>query len=77
MDVLDYVRTFLGTDTPFMLLFVTLFFYFIKTSREREKENHNISEIQLNSIKQDIQVLIKVWQILLEKELERKKNDDK
>lgn len=73
MDLLSYVETFVGTQTPFMLLFVALFFYFIKTAREREIEQNKILESKLSAVQEDVHVLIKVWQILLEKELEERK----
>jgi hypothetical protein len=73
MEITEYLKNFLATDTPFMLMFVTLFFYFIKTARDREKEKNNIMEKRLVAIQNDIHVLIKVWKILLEKELEARR----
>jgi BhlA holin family len=73
MDLLSYVEAFAGTQTPFMLLFVALFFYFIKTARDREIEQNKILESKLSAVQEDVHVLIKVWQILLEKELEERK----
>lgn len=70
MDFMEYIGNFLKTETPFMLLFVSLFFYFIKTAKDRESENHKLVDERLNSIQQDMRVLIQVWKILLEKELE-------
>ncbi len=72
-DLVNYVGQFLHTDTPFMLLFVSLFFYIIKTSRERELNDNKIISDKLEKIDQELQVIIKVWKILLEKELEAKK----
>lgn len=74
-DLITYVGTFLHTDTPFMLLFVTLFFYIIKTAREREISDHTEMLKKLNKIDEELKVIIKVWKILLEKELEAKKNE--
>lgn len=73
MELTEYLKNFLATETPFMLLFVTLFFYFIKTARDREKEQNKLMEKHLVKIQNDIQILIKVWKILLEKELEERK----
>ena len=72
-DLVSYVGQFLHTDTPFMLLFVSLFFYIIKTSREREIINNNEMLTKLDKIDEELKVIIKVWKILLEKELEAKK----
>lgn len=74
-DLINYVGQFLHTDTPFMLLFVSLFFYIIKTSREREITDKNEILVKLDKIDEELQVIIKVWKILLEKELEAKKNE--
>lgn len=74
-DLINYVGSFLHTDTPFMLLFVSLFFYIIKTSREREITDKNEILVKLDKIDEELQVIIKVWKILLEKELEAKKNE--
>lgn len=73
MELTEYLKNFLATETPFMLLFVTLFFYFIKTARDREKEQNKLMEKHLVKIQNDIQILIKVWKILLEKELEERR----
>jgi hypothetical protein len=73
MEITEYLKNFLATDTPFMLLFVSLFFYFIKNARDREKEQNIIMEQRLVAIQSDIHILIKVWTILLEKELEERK----
>jgi hypothetical protein len=72
-DLVNYVGQFLHTDTPFMLLFVSLFFYIIKTARERELNDNKIISQKLEKIDEELQVIIKVWKILLEKELEAKK----
>lgn len=73
MELTEYLKNFLATETPFMLLFVTLFFYFIKNARDREKEQNKLMEKHLVAIQSDIHILIKVWKILLEKELEARK----
>jgi len=72
-DLVNYVGQFLHTDTSFMLLFVSVFFYIIKTSREREITDKNEMLTKLEKIDEKLQVIIKVWKILLEKELEAKK----
>jgi hypothetical protein len=71
VDYLDYVNHFIGTETPFMLLFVSLFWYFMKTNREREKHLNQIIEDKISKVEEEMQVLIRVWKILLEKELKK------
>lgn len=72
MEIAEYIRYFINSETPFMLLFVSLFFYNIKTNQDREKRNSEIVESKLSAIEEEMQVLIRVWKILLEKELEKR-----
>lgn len=72
MDLLSYLDRFLRTDTPFMLLFVSLFFYFMKNARDRENEYNKIINTKLSTMEEEMNVLIRVWKILLEKELKKK-----
>lgn len=69
MEIVDYLKYFLSTETPFMLLFVALFFYTVKGNREREAHLNKILDEKLSKIDEEMQVLIRVWKILLEKEL--------
>jgi uncharacterized protein YoxC len=73
MELLNELSYFIKTETPFMLLFSALFIYFIKTSKEREKRMHELVNTKLDAIQEEMHVLIRVWKILLEKELEEKK----
>jgi hypothetical protein len=74
-SLIDYLNVFLHTDTPFMLLFITLFLYVIKTNREREVQDHGDMVNKLDKIDQELRVMIKVWKILLQKELEAKEDE--
>ena len=74
-DLVSYLGSFLHTDTPFMLLFVSLFFYIIKTGREREITDKSEMIKKLDTIDEELKVMLKVWQILLKKELEDKNNE--
>jgi hypothetical protein len=73
MEIGEYINFFLHSETPFMLLFVSLFFYYIKSNNIREKRNSEILEGKLERIEEEMKVLIRVWKILLEKELEERK----
>jgi hypothetical protein len=73
MAVTDFLRFFVNTDTPFMLLFVSLFFYFVKANNDREARLNHIIEDELKKMNSEMQVLMQVWKILIEKELEAKK----
>lgn len=74
-NILD---VFNKTDIPFTLLFVCLFFYTIRANTSREHHLNSIIESRLNEMQEDVRVLMQIWKILLEKELnsqEGSKND--
>lgn len=73
MEIAENIKFFINSETPFMLLFVSLFFYTVKSYKDREKRMNDMIENRLNAMQNEMQVLIKVWKILLEKELEAKK----
>ena len=73
MELAELIRYFINSETPFMLLFVSLFFYNVKNNKERETHLNKIIEEKLNDVQGQMNVLIKVWKILLEKELEDRK----
>jgi hypothetical protein len=73
MEISEFLKFFVQTETPFLLLFVSLFFYTVKNSKDREAQLNKIIEERLNNVHNQMSVLIKVWQILLEKELEERK----
>lgn len=77
MDLAEYFRYFINSETPFMLLFVSLFFYTVKSNKEREARLNDMIDSRLAQTQRDMQVLIKVWKILLEKELKTNKEDKK
>jgi hypothetical protein len=74
LDFAEYIRYFINSETPFMLLFVSLFFYTVKSNKEREARLNDIIEKRLEQSQKDMQVMIKVWKILLEKELKSKED---
>ena len=74
---MEYIQPFLNSETPFLLLFVALFFYVIKTIK-KERRLQKIIDEDLKTIKADLHVLMGVWKILLEKEVKKeggKKNE--
>lgn len=72
MEIVEFLTIFLKSETPFMLLFVSLFFYTVKANKDRETVQYKIIEEHLRSVEEEIKVLITVWKILLEKELEER-----
>jgi hypothetical protein len=52
---------------------VSLFFYTVKANKDRETVQYKIIEEHLRAVEEEMKVLITVWKILLEKELEERK----
>jgi hypothetical protein len=73
MQIGEFIRYFINSETPFMLLFVSLFFYTVKANKEREAHTNKLIDEKLTEVHEQMAVLIKVWKILLEKELEARK----
>jgi hypothetical protein len=73
MDILEAFQYFLKTETPFLLMFALLFLYVLKTNRDREiSQDKHISK-KLDKIQENQEIMIQVWKILIEKELEERK----
>ena len=68
---MEYIQPFLNSETPFMLLFVALFFYVIKSNKDREAKTAKIMDEDLKRLSEDLHVLMGVWKILLQKEVEK------
>jgi len=66
----EYLQPFLNSDAPFLLLFVSLFFYVIKSNRDREAKMAKIIDEDLKRLSEDLHVLMGIWKILLEKEVQ-------
>jgi hypothetical protein len=73
---IDLLKIFSSTETPFALLFIALFFYVIRTNRAREKRLTYLIDGKLTTIHNEMQILIKVWQILLEKEIKKRNEEE-
>jgi BhlA-like holin len=75
MDIVNILDYFLKTNTPFMLLFVLLFLYFVKTSRERERRQEDMIDKRIAEIDKELDMMMLFWKKLIEKELEARKNE--
>jgi hypothetical protein len=73
---IDIMKIFSSSETPFALLFIALFFYVIKTNRARETRLTDLIDGKITAIHEEMKVLMKVWQILLEKELKKRNEED-
>ena len=74
---MEYLQPFINSDTPFLLLFVALFFYVIKGNKERENRLTQLIDNDLKQLSADLHVLMGVWKILLEKEVDNERRKPK
>jgi BhlA holin family len=74
LEFTEYIKYFLTSETPFALLFVSLFFYTVKSNKEREANMNAIIEKRLTAMQSDMKVMMKVWKVLLEKELNKQED---
>lgn len=77
--VLDY---FIATQSPWAILFTLLLGYTILTNARREEERRNeLSELRksmedkLNTLLTNSQLQLETWKIMIERELERRKQE--
>lgn len=73
MDLIDAFQYFLRTETPFMLLFALLFLYVLKSNRDREVSQDKHIAQKIDKIQESQEIMLQVWKILIEKELEERK----
>jgi hypothetical protein len=72
---IDLLKIFSTSETPFALLFIALFFYVIRRNQKSEERLQNLLDEKITGIDQEIKILLKVWQILLEKEIKKQKEE--
>lgn len=72
---IDLLKIFSTSETPFALLFIALFFYVIRRNQKSEERLQNLLDEKINGIDQEMKILLKVWQILLEKEIKNQKEE--
>ena len=71
---MEYLEPFLTSEAPFMILFVALFFYVIRTNQTREARLTKLIDDDLKRLSNDLAVLMGVWKVLLEKEVQNERS---
>jgi hypothetical protein len=73
------ISYFVGSETPFLLLFVVLFWFFIKEAKareermnERNKELMGQIEGEIKQVSKDLKVMLTVWKIIIDHELDER-----
>lgn len=75
----DILSFFTNTETPFAILFVILFIWYVRENREREKRQiqsyeklQKVVENQIQAVQNDLKTMLTIWKILIDNELERR-----
>jgi hypothetical protein len=75
----ELLRIFTSSETPFLLLFVILFWWYIREAKAREKryadqkeEDLQQIESKIQEVQQDLKIMLTIWKILIDKEIERR-----
>jgi hypothetical protein len=76
----EVIQLFSTSETPFALLFMILFIFYIRESRIREarqtrKYDQLQKEIQeqIGEVRNDLKTMLTIWKVFIDKELERRK----
>ena len=76
----DFIKLFIDSETPFAILFVVLFIFYVRESKSREERQvakydslQNEVENQIGEVQKDLKIMLSIWKILIENEIERRK----
>jgi hypothetical protein len=79
----DFLTFFMNSETPFLILFAALFWFYIRESKQREKrmekridETQIRIEKQIEGVETDLKTMLTIWKILIDKELERREKEN-
>lgn len=75
----EFLSFFTSSETPFAILFVVLFIWYVRENREREKRQiqsyealQKVVETQIQAVQNDLKTMLTIWKILIDNELERR-----
>lgn len=76
----EFLSFFTSSETPFAILFVILFIWYLRENKEREKRQiqsyealQKTVESQIQNVQNDLKTMLTIWKILIDNELERRK----
>lgn len=76
----QFLNFFTNSETPFAILFVILFIWYVRENKAREERQvMKYDQLQDTVIKQieevqhDLKTMLTIWKILIENEIERRK----
>lgn len=75
----DFLAFFTTSETPFAILFVILFIWYVRENKEREKRQiqsyealQKVVETEIRAVQTDLKTMLSIWKILIDNELERR-----
>ena len=75
----DFLSFFSSSETPFAILFVVLFVWYVRENKGREKRQMDkYDELQaevntkIDAVQNDLKTMLTIWKILIDNELERR-----
>jgi preprotein translocase subunit YajC len=75
----DFLTFFTTSETPFAILFVILFIWYVRENKEREKRQiqsyealQKVVETEIKAVQTDLKTMLTIWKILIDNELERR-----
>lgn len=76
----EFLRLFVNSETPFAILFVVLFIFYVRESKAREERQiakydslQDEVEKRIGEVQTDLKVMLTIWKLLIENEIERRK----
>ena len=76
----DFLAFFTTSETPFAILFVVLFIWYVRENKGREARQmesyqalQKKLETQIQKVQNDLKTMLTIWKILIDNELERRK----
>jgi hypothetical protein len=76
----EFLSFFTTSETPFAILFVILFIWYVRENKGREDRQmqrydtlqKEVNE-QIGKVQHDLTIMLTIWKMLIENELERRK----
>jgi molybdopterin synthase catalytic subunit len=78
----EFLTFFTNTETPFAILFVILFVWYVRENKAREERQllhyqqlQDHVEQQIGEIQNDLKTMLTIWKLLIENEIKRRKEE--
>jgi hypothetical protein len=76
----EFLSFFTTSETPFAILFVILFIWYMRENKQREDrqlERYDLLRKEVNeqieAVQNDLKTMLTIWKLIIDNELERRK----